>query len=109
MIENDNKSESPLRVWDSWPYGELKKGDILKVSWWYDGVHGPVTSEDFYILLGCKNEEKEEKWDCIIFSSCINGEKRHAPFRHQVICGDDFGNSDSSEWQQISLIARSEA
>ena len=109
MIEIGNKTSVPIEVWEQWPLGRLQKGDILRVSWWYNGVHGPVSSEDHYLLLNCteKSEEKEV-WSTLIFDETTNGEKRPGGFRQHTITSSDFGTVDGSDWQKIALIARAE-
>lgn len=110
MIEIGNKTSLPIEVWERWPLGKLYKGDILRVSWWYDGVHGPVSSEDHYLLLDCLNKtDDEETWDCMIFDETTNGDKKPATFRQHTINSSDFGAmEDGTDWQRIALIARAE-
>lgn len=111
MIEIGDTRNAPIQVWENWPHGHLRKGDILRVSWWYDGVHGPVSSEEHYLLLEClKVDEDEEVWDCMIFDETTNGEKRPTEFRQHTIYSSDFVSmEDRTDWQRIALIARSES
>jgi hypothetical protein len=110
MIEIGDTGNAPIQIWENWPHGHLRKGDILRVSWWYEGVHGPVSSEKHHLLLECpKVDEDEEVWDCMIFDETTNGEKRPTEFRQHTIYSSDFRvMADSADWQRIALIVRAE-
>lgn len=110
MIEIGKKPVDPIETWSSWPAGKLHKGDLLRVSWSYEGVHGPVYHEDNYILLECVMlDNDKETWDCLIFDRIVNGEKRETEkLRHHTIYSSDFESNLDGDWQRISLIARAE-
>ena len=110
MIEIGHETDSPLETWKDWPRGTLRKGDIVRVSWNYDGVHGPVWVEDTYLLLeGFEDEDKSECWSALVISEKDGtGEKNIGKFRRVTIHSEDFRYEGVGDWQRISLMVRAE-
>jgi hypothetical protein len=99
------------QTWESWPFGQLCRGDILDVLWGYDGVHGPVSFKERYLLLECVavDESDEEIWDSVVLAETDNGEKVPAAFRQHTILSFDFVSSKRPMcWQKITLVARAD-
>jgi len=111
MIELGDTTVRPIETWAYWPLGTLLKGDIVRVSWSYDGVHGPVYSEDTYLLVECtKKETTSEHWKCFVIISNLNGEQvpKPAQMREHNIYSEDFELTELGDWQRVSLMARAE-
>lgn len=110
MIEIGNRLSSPIEVWEHWPIGKLQKGDIVRVSWSYDGVHGPVYSEDTYLLIErISKDESHESWRTMVFgNSSNNGKVKNYDFHEHTIYSDDFQNDAPGDWQRVALMVRAE-
>lgn len=110
MTEPRHDTDSPLKTWETWPMDTMKKGDIVRVSWSYDGVHGPMWQEDTYLLTEiAEKKEESETWNALIVrQSSVNGEEKTGQFRQITIHSDDFKNEIDGDWQRIALLVRAE-
>lgn len=109
MTDLGDTAAEPLKSWDCWPHNYLQKGDIIRVCWSYDGVHGPCWSEDIYLLMGRETKEKSETWHVTQLYEDRNGMKNHKiNFKQLWIASEDFEHGAPGDWQRISLLARAE-
>ena len=109
MIDLGSTTIEPIESWDHWPLNRLKKGDIVRVCWTYDGVHGPVWSEDIYLLMECTSKKGNENWKVTQLFENRNGMKTETTnFKQSWIHSNEFTNEIPGDWQRISLIARAD-
>lgn len=110
MTDLTNTNLPPIEGWEHWPLGKFQKGDLIKVVYAYDGIHGPVHSEYMYLLLACtKKEISSERWSCFVIVS--NDETQLTNMYEHTIDSEDFESfkqTDPDDWQRIFLIARNE-
>lgn len=108
MTDSEDKVDLPAQAWGTWPLDTLKKGDIVRVTWSYNGVHGPMWHEDMYLLAEItEKSSSSETWNALILgSSSWHSKEMTGRYQQITIDSKDFMNGLDNNWQQISLLAR---
>ena len=95
----------PLQVWSRWPLASLEPGDIIRIKWSYEGVHGPVYNEDVYLLLSRSEKQTDkEVWECMSYFSHESGKTAKILMQRFEVHSEEF---DLGPWQEIALMSRS--
>lgn len=91
----------PGDTWKDWPRKVFVCGDLVRVNWGYLGVHGPVSCEDFYLLLNLKKirGSRTEFWDVLQYNQ--DGSRSVV----EITC-HDYRNATDEDWHEVTLISR---